>query len=263
MRGKKGCCKIQKVMTSTCENLAQRCLLLAGDVLGFFFSSLRYFTNQPLFLEIAFKCSACTRIWQQGTPAKTGHSDAFSSQAFAKHPLCETQKKNNWKLGVPCKLKETFLKVGNVLLLILLHLLNISEHDDNKFLASLKCWEPQLKASSRLLCYRPYAGSPARRVSNSLSAKLWLCHSFLHALEKRLNTLLQLFMDIGKAEKAESGRLVWEMSICCSRVFSFPCSNLSFPTRFLLSHKHHFLKVMTCCKIPFVKYSKRRKCHCL
>lgn len=57
----------------------------------------------------------------------------------------------------------------------------------------------------------------------------------------------------------ESGRLVWERSICCSEVSSFLCSsNLSLLSCLLSSHKHNLLAVLTCCKIPFVKHSKKR-----
>lgn len=94
-------------------------------------------------------------------------------------------------------------------------------------------------------------------MSNSLPSKLLLCHSFLRALKDRLNALPVLFTGIRQAGKAEPGRLVWERSICYSRVFGFPCSNLSFPAWLLLSHNHYLLKVTTCCKVPIVK--KERK----
>lgn len=83
------------MLTSTRENLAQKCLLQSGDVPSIGFGSLRYFANQMLFLEIAFKRSISTCIGQPRTPAKAGHLDSVSSHTFGKYLLCETCKLNN------------------------------------------------------------------------------------------------------------------------------------------------------------------------
>lgn len=126
------------------------------------FSVLRYFVNQPLFLEIAFKCSFSHASGSKELQPKQAVWTLSVHRPVQKIPCVEHVKQISKSSVVPCKLKEIFLEVGTILLLLLFHLLKLSEHDDNKFFASLKSWKPQLKACSSFIAYGYREGKESR-----------------------------------------------------------------------------------------------------